>query len=132
MLRKRLNALGLRDIQLMVIDVRETSIRGQSLCLLQLGIISDVFEGCFTTSLISSCEIDQERPAIGWRARILQCQLADYSSLISRSCRMGVPMLVPMAKPTPLFAPVTTAIFSYEAIALDVRSCRSESNPMLQ
>lgn len=64
MLRKSLHALAVRDVQRVVLNFGESAISRQSLSVLQLCILAKLVDGSFPSAFVSSCEVDEEFPAI--------------------------------------------------------------------
>jgi hypothetical protein len=75
--RQAHSAAAVRDVQFVKLDLRETTIGFQCLCLLQLRILFQVLDCGLASPLVACREIDQEGPVVEWRLWILKRKLAD-------------------------------------------------------
>ena len=66
------NALGLRDVQRVVLDLCGAAILGQRLRALQLIVLEQALECGFPTAFIAGRKVNEERTVVGGRLGVLQ------------------------------------------------------------
>jgi hypothetical protein len=57
---KRSDAIGIRDIQLMILDFSKTAMGSKSLCFFELGIVLNIVERLFSSCFIAGCKVYKE------------------------------------------------------------------------
>jgi hypothetical protein len=80
MVRKGLDAVTARDVKQMELDLRKPTFGLQCLCLLELRILLQVFDGSLSPALIASRQVNQERPIVERRLGVLKGELLDYGA----------------------------------------------------
>jgi len=77
MLCKVLDAGLIRDIQVVVPNLREPAVGLEGFGLLQLRILFELLEGGLSPALVARGEVDEEGAVVERRFGILKCELAD-------------------------------------------------------
>ena len=71
------DAVGLRDVELVVLDFRQAAISGQHFGRLQFLVLMECGESFLAPLLVPRCEIDEEGAVVESRLGVLEGKLAD-------------------------------------------------------